>query len=71
MIQSIADAQRVSERLERERRIFLDPATFVLDGREELDSEHEGGILAEYGYDALVRYYCPTDPRLSADARLP
>ena len=28
-----------------------------------LDQEHEGRLIAEYGTDALIRYYCTTNPR--------
>lgn len=34
--------------------------------REILTPEHEGGIMADYGPEALIRYYCPEDPRLPA-----
>ena len=34
--------------------------------REVLTPDHEGDIMAEWGPHALIRYYCPTDPRLSA-----
>jgi hypothetical protein len=63
MISTAEDRQRVADRLRRERGIDLDPELVEI-GREELDPEHEGNIIVDYGYDALVRYYCPNDPRL-------
>lgn len=59
------DAIRVSSRLWNTYHIDIPSRAFVLDGREELTPEHEGDIIAEYGYDALVRYYAPKDPRLA------
>lgn len=70
-VQTITDAARIALRLSRERMIHLSPDRFTLDGREELEPDHEGNILAEYGFDALVRYYCPTDPRLDPSGHLP
>ena len=59
------DKQNLVQRLRIERSIDLD-ATLIDDGAEELTPEEEGNIIAEYGFDALVRYYCPQDPRLPA-----
>lgn len=64
MLTTPADADRVCRRLLLERSVYMNPDLFALDGREELEPDHEGYIIAEYGFDAMIRYYCPTDPRL-------
>lgn len=71
MVSSTTDAERIAARLLQERGIRLDPGAFALDGREELGPDHEGSILVEYGFDALVRYYCPNESRLDPSMRLP
>ena len=43
-------------------RMDIDPKHIA--DREILTPEHEGDIMAEYGPEALIRYYCPEDPRL-------
>lgn len=46
----------------RDWSMVLDPA--LIADREVLSPKHEGDIMVEYGPDALIRYYCPDDPRL-------
>lgn len=58
------DAIRVSSRLWNTYLLDIPSRMIVLDGREELTPEHEGDLIVEYGFDALVRYYAPNDPRL-------
>jgi len=48
----------LSARIHQQRHIYLDPAK-VDTTAEELTPEHEGRLIAEYGFEALVRYYCP------------
>ena len=62
----LTDRERMEERawlLNREWRLgfsadLLDPTA------EKLTSKHEGDLMAEWGPDALIRYYQPSDPRL-------
>jgi len=57
------DPHDLAHRLLQQDGIHIDPA-LVDTTRPPLEIEHETRIIMEYGYDALVRYYCPTDPRL-------
>lgn len=61
--QLVTDPVALCRRLGQERGVSMDP---TLVGRDVpvLSPEHEGRIIAEYGLEALVRYYCPNDPRL-------
>lgn len=63
-LNNLYDARLVSSRLERTRGIYISPWDFAFDGREELTPEHEDDLIAEYGFNALVRYYAPNDDRL-------
>ena len=68
IVATLKDAERVSKRLEKERGIYVDPTYFNLDDFHfELVPEHEGRLIAEYGFDALVRYYCPRHPKFSKE----
>lgn len=59
------DALRLATAFQRRWGMFLDLAYITRDGHEVLTEEHEEGIMVEYGPEALVRYYCPSDPRLA------
>ncbi len=56
------DRQAVVDRLRRERSIDL--CAELIDDVEELTSDHEGDLIRDYGFNALVRYYSPLDPGL-------
>ena len=59
----MVDPDALADRLSRERGIVIRP-DLVDAPLVELTPENEGQLVAEYGFDALVRYYCPNDPRL-------
>lgn len=58
---TLQDVEEVNRRIAP---LWIDPAYAVLDGRPMLTAEHCGGLEAEYGAEAVVRYYSPDDPRL-------
>ncbi len=66
------DALRLCARMEAEWGMWIDIAHVQPAGQEVLTLDHEGQIMAEYGPDALIRYYAPGDPRLAPlDAEQP
>jgi len=62
-----AEAQLLCLRLARDHDIHLDP-DLINNSVKELELEHEVRLVLEYGYNALVRYYSPTDSRLPENA---
>jgi hypothetical protein len=58
---TLEDAALVCSRLSP---VWIDPEHIVLDGRLMLTPEEEQNLVAEYGPEALIRYYAPRDPRL-------
>ena len=57
---------KLAARIARERGIWLDERLIDIEHEKVPSPDHEGNLVAEYGFDALVRYYCPDDPRLPA-----
>ena len=45
-----------SRRIEQDWKISISPSKLDMTA-EELDPEHEGRLVLEYGFDALVKYY--------------
>lgn len=59
----VTEPAALCRRIGLEREIGMDPA-LVSKNVPELTPLEEGQLIAEYGFDGLVRYYCPHDPRL-------
>jgi hypothetical protein len=59
----VTDPAALCRRLAREREVSMDPR-LVGRGVPALTPSEEGKLIAEYGFEGLVRYYCPHDPRL-------
>lgn len=59
-----ADALALAAHFEADWRMALDPAHIARDARNVLTPEYEGLVMRDYGPEAIVRYYAPTDPRL-------
>lgn len=59
----VVDPAALCRRIGLEREVGMDPR-LVSKGIPELTPAEEGGLIAEYGFEGLVRYYCPHDPRL-------
>jgi len=62
LLTTAVEKAALCRRLGLERGIGMDPR--LVADVVELTPAQEGDIMAEYGAEALVRYYCPHDPRL-------